>query len=173
MKKYMADHKIKFYVIDGVKIGEQTGMGPRRINTILQAAFFKLSKIIPEEKAIKLMKEAVQKTYGHKGEDIVKMNCAAIDEGSKGVVEVKVPKEWSKLKASALKSTIQNTGSKEAVKFVKNIQSMINAQRGNELPVSAFVDYQTGIYPSGTAAFWGTCQLLLVCYNMYDDIHEA
>ena len=153
MKKYMADHKIKFYVIDGVKIGEQTGMGPRRINTILQAAFFKLSKIIPEEKAIKFMKEAVQKTYGHKGEDVVKMNCAAIDEGSKGVVEVKVPKEWSKLKASASKATIPNNGSKEAVKFVKNIQSMINAQRGNELPVSAFVDYQTGIYPSGTAAF--------------------
>ncbi len=88
VKKYIADHNINFYVIDGVKIGIETGMGSTRINTILQSAFFKLANIIPEEHAIELMKDAAQKTYGRKGEDVVKKNWAAIEEGAKQVVKV-------------------------------------------------------------------------------------
>ena len=91
VKKYIADHNINFYVIDGVKIGIETGMGSTRINTILQSAFFKLANIIPEEHAIELMKEAAKKTYGRKGEDVVKKNWAAIEEGAKQVVKVEVP----------------------------------------------------------------------------------
>ena len=89
VKKYIYDHKINLYTIDGVKIGIETGMGPTRINTILQSAFFKLTGIIPEEKAIGLMKDAAQKTYGRKGEDVVKKNWNAIDAGaSKVQVEI-------------------------------------------------------------------------------------
>ena len=94
VKKYIADHNINFYVIDGVKIGIETGMGSTRINTILQSAFFKLANIIPEEHAIELMKEAAKKTYGRKGEDVVKKNWAAIEEGAKQVVKVEVPESW-------------------------------------------------------------------------------
>src|SRR5699024_5222746 len=94
VKKYIADHNINFYVIDGVKIGIETGMGSTRINTILQSAFFKLAYIIPEEQAIELMKEAAKKTYGRKGEDVVKKNWAAIEEGAKQVVKVEVPESW-------------------------------------------------------------------------------
>ena len=94
VKKFIADHNIKFYTIDGVKLGIETGMGPTRINTILQSAFFKLAAIIPEEKAIELMKAAAKATYGRKGEDVVKKNWAAIDAGAQHVVEVQVPESW-------------------------------------------------------------------------------
>ena len=94
VKKFIADHNINFYTIDGVKIGIETGMGPTRINTILQSAFFKLTGIIPEEKAIELMKAAAKATYGRKGEDVVKKNWAAIDAGAKGVHKVEVPESW-------------------------------------------------------------------------------
>ena len=90
VKAFIADHNIKFYVIDGVKIGIETGMGPTRINTILQSAFFKLADIIPEAQAIDLMKAAAKATYGRKGDDVVAKNWAAIDEGAKQIVEVPV-----------------------------------------------------------------------------------
>ena len=94
VKAFIANHNIKFYTIDGVKIGIETGMGPTRINTILQSAFFKLTGIIPEEQAIELMKAAAKATYGRKGDDVVQKNWAAIDAGAKQVVEVKVPESW-------------------------------------------------------------------------------
>ena len=94
MKKYIADHNINFYTIDGVKIGIETGMGPTRINTILQSAFFTLTGIIPAEKANELMKAAAQATYGRKGQDVVEKNWAAIDAGAKGIVKVDVPESW-------------------------------------------------------------------------------
>ncbi len=84
VKKFIADHNINFYTIDGVKIGIETGMGPTRINTILQSAFFELTGIIPSEKANELMKAAAKATYGRKGEDVVMKNWAAIDAGAKG-----------------------------------------------------------------------------------------
>ncbi len=94
VKAFIANHNIKFYTIDGVKIGIETGMGPTRINTILQSAFFKLTDIIPEDQAIDLMKAAAKATYGRKGDDVVQKNWAAIDAGAKQVVEIKVPDSW-------------------------------------------------------------------------------
>ncbi|MDO4938446.1 MAG: pyruvate:ferredoxin (flavodoxin) oxidoreductase [Lachnospiraceae bacterium] len=152
VKKFMADHNIKFYIIDGVKIGIETGMGPTRINTILQSAFFKLTGIIPEAKAIELMKKAAQKTYGRKGEDVVKKNWDAIDAGAHGVVEVKIPAEWANCADEGLNTT-KVEGDSDVAKFVNTIQAAVNSQTGNQLPVSAFKDYVDGSTPSGAAAF--------------------
>ena len=151
IKKYIADNNIKFYIIDGLGIGKETGLGGR-INTILQSAFFKLSKILPEEKAIELMKKAVKDTYGKKGDDIVQMNYNAIDKGAEGVVKVDVPENWKNAEITESKETV--TGDrKDAVDFVNNIQSYVNSYKGNSLPVSAFLPYADGTTPSGTSAF--------------------
>ena len=153
VKAFIANHNIKFYVIDGVKIGIETGMGPTRINTILQSAFFKLAAIIPEEQAIDLMKAAAKATYGRKGDDVVAKNWAAIDEGAKQVVEVKVPESWKTAADEGLVTTHAESGRQAAVDFVNNIQAKVSAQEGNSLPVSAFKDYVDGTTPSGTSAY--------------------
>ncbi len=153
VKAFIANHNIKFYVIDGVKIGIETGMGPTRINTILQSAFFKLTGIIPEEQAIELMKAAAKATYGRKGDDVVQKNWAAIDAGAKQVVEVKVPDSWKGAADEGLAMTHAESGRKDAVDFVNNIQAKVSAQEGNSLPVSAFKDYVDGTTPSGTSAY--------------------
>ena len=153
MKKFIADHNIKFYTIDGVKIGIETGMGPTRINTILQSAFFKLAKIIPEEKAIELMKAAAKATYGRKGEDVVQKNWAAIDAGAKQVVEVQVPESWKNCEDEGLDMVHVEEGREDVKEFVNNIQAKVNAQEGYSLPVSAFKDYIDGTTPVGSAAY--------------------
>ena len=153
VKKYIADHNIKFYTIDGVKIGIETGMGQTRINTILQSAFFELTGIIPSEKANELMKAAAKATYGRKGEEIVMKNWAAIDAGAKGVVKVDVPESWKNCEDEGLDYKFITEGRKDAIDFVNNIQSKVNAQEGNSLPVSAFSDYANGATPSGSSAY--------------------
>ena len=153
VKAFIANHNIKFYVIDGVKIGIETGMGPTRINTILQSAFFKLAKIIPEEKAIELMKAAAKATYGRKGDDVVAKNWAAIDEGAKQIKEVAVPESWKNAEDEGLTTTHAESGRADAVKFVNTIQAKVTSQEGNNLPVSAFADYVDGTTPSGTSAY--------------------
>ena len=153
VKAYIAKHHIKFYTIDGVKIGIEVGMGPTRINTILQSAFFKLAAIIPEERAIELMKAAAKATYGRKGDDVVKKNWAAIDEGAKQVHEVAVPASWADAADEGLDFHKVSEGKKEVVDFVNNIQLAVSSQEGNKLPVSAFKDYVDGTTPSGTAAY--------------------
>ena len=153
VKAFIANHNIKFYVIDGVKIGIETGMGPTRINTILQSAFFKLAKIIPEEKAIELMKAAAKATYGRKGDDVVAKNWAAIDEGAKQIKEVAVPESWRNAADEGLTTTHAESGRADAVKFVNTIQAKVTSQEGNNLPVSAFADYVDGTTPSGTSAY--------------------
>ena len=153
VKAYIAKHHIKFYTIDGVKIGIEVGMGPTRINTILQSAFFKLAAIIPEERAIELMKAAAKATYGRKGDDVVKKNWAAIDEGAKQVHEVTVPASWADASDEGLDFHKVSEGEKEVVDFVNNIQLAVSSQEGNKLPVSAFKDYVDGTTPSGTAAY--------------------
>ena len=153
VKAFIANHNIKFYTIDGVKIGIETGMGPTRINTILQSAFFKLTGIIPEDKAIELMKAAAKATYGRKGDDVVQKNWAAIDAGAKEVVEVQVPESWKNAADEGLDMTHAEGGRKDAVDFVNNIQAKVSAQEGNSLPVSAFMDYVDGTTPSGTSAY--------------------
>ena len=153
VKKYIHDHKINFYTIDGVKLGIETGMGPTRINTILQSAFFTLTGIIPEEKAIQLMKDAAKATYGRKGEEIVKKNWAAIDAGAKNIVKVEVPESWGNAQDEGLDYPVATEGRKDVIDFVNGIQTSVSAQEGNNLPVSAFADYVDGSTPSGSAAY--------------------
>ena len=152
VKAYIADHNIKFYTIDGIKIGKEIGLGGR-INTVLQSAFFKLASIIPEEEAIDLMKKAAKATYGRKGDKIVQMNYDAIDAGAKQVVEVEVPESWKSCEDEGLFSPEVKDGKEDVVDFVKNIQAKVNAQEGNSLPVSAFNDYVDGSTPSGSSAY--------------------
>ena len=153
VKAFIANHNIKFYTIDGVKIGIETGMGPTRINTILQSAFFKLTGIIPEDQAIDLMKAAAKATYGRKGDDVVQKNWAAIDAGAKQVVEIQVPESWKDAEDEGLHMTHATEGRQDVIDFVNNIQAKVNAQEGNSLPVSAFKDYVDGTTPSGSAAY--------------------
>ena len=153
VKAYIANHNIKFYTIDGIKIGKEIGLGGR-INTVLQSAFFKLAAIIPEEEAIDLMKKAAKATYGRKGDKIVQMNYDAIDAGAKQVVEVTVPESWKDAADESLATPhVDENGRKDVVDFVKNIQAKVNAQEGNSLPVSAFMEYVDGSTPSGSSAY--------------------
>ncbi len=152
VKAFIANHNIKFYVIDGIKIGKEIGLGGR-INTVLQSAFFKLANIIPEEQAIELMKAAAKATYGRKGDAIVQMNYDAIDAGAKQVVEVQVPESWKDCADEGLFMAHAEGGRKDVVDFVNNIQAKVNAQEGNTLPVSAFKDYVDGTTPSGASAY--------------------
>ena len=152
VKSFIANHNIKFYVIDGIKIGKEIGLGGR-INTVLQSAFFKLANIIPEEHAIELMKAAAKATYGRKGDAIVQMNYDAIDAGAKQVVEVQVPESWKSCADEGLVMAHAESGREDVVEFVNNIQSKVNAQEGNSLPVSAFKDYVDGTTPSGSSAY--------------------
>ncbi|WP_122643448.1 pyruvate:ferredoxin (flavodoxin) oxidoreductase [Luxibacter massiliensis] len=153
VKAFIANHNIKFYTIDGIKIGKEIGLGGR-INTVLQSAFFKLAAIIPEEEAIDLMKKAAKATYGRKGDKIVQMNYDAIDAGAKQVVEVAVPDSWKDAEDQGLTTPhVDENGRKDVVDFVKNIQAKVNAQEGNTLPVSAFTEYVDGSTPSGSSAY--------------------
>ena len=152
VKAFIADHNIKFYTIDGIKIGKEIGLGGR-INTVLQSAFFKLASIIPEEEAIDLMKKAAKATYGRKGDKIVQMNYDAIDAGAKQVVEIEVPESWKSCEDEGLFTPEVKGGKDDVVAFVKNIQSKVNAQEGNTLPVSTFTDYADGSTPSGSAVY--------------------
>ena len=150
-KRYMAEHNVKFYIIDGIKLGKEIGLGGR-INTILQSAFFKLANIIPEDEAIGYMKSAAEHSYAKKGEDVVRMNFEAIERGAGEVVEVPVPEEWKNAKDEDL-STVATEGRPEVLDFVNNIQKPINACEGNKLPVSTFKNVIDGTFPQGTAAY--------------------
>jgi len=152
VKAFIANHNIKFYVIDGIKIGKEIGLGGR-INTVLQSAFFKLANIIPEEHAIELMKAAAKASYGKKGDKIVQMNYDAIDAGAKQVVEIEVPESWKDAEDEGLFTPEVKGGREDVVDFVKNIQAKVNAQEGNSLPVSAFTEYVDGTTPSGSSAY--------------------
>ena len=153
VKSYIANHNIKFYTIDGIKIGKEIGLGGR-INTVLQSAFFKLAAIIPEEEAIDLMKAAAKATYGRKADKIVQMNYDAIDAGAKQVVEIAVPESWKDAADEGLTTPhVGEGGRADVVDFVKNIQAKVNAQEGNTLPVSAFNEYVDGSTPSGSSAY--------------------
>ncbi len=153
VKKFMYDHKINFYTIDGVKLGIETGMGPTRINTILQSAFFTITKIIPEDHAIQLMKDAAQKTYGRKGQDVVEKNWAAIDAGAKNWHKVEIPESWAHAEDEGLDFNKITSSRKDVQDFVNNIQIAVSAQEGNGLKVSDVLPYADGSTPSGAAAF--------------------
>jgi pyruvate-ferredoxin/flavodoxin oxidoreductase len=151
VKRYIAENNINFYIIDGVKIGKEIGLG-KRINTVLQSAFFSLTKLIPEEQVLQLMKDAATKSYAAKGDDIVKMNHDAIDAGATAYVKVEVPESWKN--AEDMDFAQEISGDREdAVAFVKDIQQKVNGQTGNTIPVSVVKKYADGVTPSGTAAF--------------------
>ncbi len=150
VKRYIAENNIRFYVIDGIAIGKEIGLG-NRINTVLQSAFFKLADIIPAEDAIKYMKEAATASYSKKGDAVVKMNHDAIDAGAQRVVEVKVPDYWKYAEDEVLSAPVPGEG--KLVDYVNEILMPINAFAGAKLPVSAFTKYANGEVPLGSAAF--------------------
>ena len=152
VNRYIAQNNIKFYIINGVKIGKEIGLG-NRINTVLQSAFFKLANIIPIDDAVKYMKDAATASYSKKGEAIVKMNHDAIDAGYQQIVEVKVPAAWKKCKDTKMGMDPVKDKDKVLQDFVNNIQIPCNAQKGDSLPVSTFVHMADGTFPQGSAAF--------------------
>jgi pyruvate-ferredoxin/flavodoxin oxidoreductase len=145
MKKYLAENKINFYIINATAIAEELGLGTRT-NTIMQAAFFKVANVIPYAKAEEQMKKAILKSYGRKGEAVVNMNNAAIDKGSE-VHKVEVPAEWANITVTATKHN------NNVPAFISEVMEPINAMKGDDLPVSAFVGREDGTFPSGTSAY--------------------
>lgn len=141
MKKYLADHKINFYIIDATKIADEIGLG-NRTNSIMQSAFFKVSQVIPFEKAVTDMKKAIYKTYGRKGEEIVQMNYAAIDRGGE-LTKIEIPAEWSKIEVKPKESKFTDP-------FIKAIFEPVSSMDGDDIPVSAFVGREDGTFPCGT-----------------------
>ncbi|MGE5543722.1 MAG: pyruvate:ferredoxin (flavodoxin) oxidoreductase [Bacillota bacterium] len=145
MKRFIAQHNISVYTIDGVGIGAEIGLG-NRINMIMQAAFFKLANIIPIEDAVKHMKNAVYETYGKKGDKIINMNLLAIDKGIEGINKVEVPASW----ADAVDVPQEK---KEVPEFIEKILEPMNRQQGDKLPVSTFIGREDGTFPVGTSAY--------------------
>jgi len=145
MKRYMAQHNIKFYTIDAVDIAKEIGLGGR-INMVCQAAFFKLANIIPLDDAVKYMKQAIKDTYGKKGDKIVNMNYLAVDKGIEAVKKIEIPAHWANAEDKPKPQ-------KDVPDFIKNILEPMNRQEGDKLPVSAFVGMEDGTFPQGTAKY--------------------
>ena len=144
MKKMLAKKHIRFWNIDAIDLALKVGMG-NRINTIMQAAFFKLAEVIPYEKADEYMKAYAKKTYGKKGDAIVKKNWDAIDIAISGLQEVKVPAEWANATTGAEPVKVK------ATEYFDKVVEPILAQEGDKLPVSAFT--ADGFVPTGTTKF--------------------
>ena len=147
MKKYLAENEINFYIINGTKLGEEIGLGTRT-NTIMQSAFFKITEVIPYEMAVEQMKAAIVKSYGKKGEHIVNMNYAAVDAGGKNVVKVDVPTEWKDIVLAE-----EEAVDTDRPEYITKVVDVINAQKGDDLPVSTFAGSEDGQFPLGTAAY--------------------
>ena len=145
MKRYIAENEIKFYIINAVDIASSIGLGGR-INMVTQSAFFKLANVIPIEEAVPLLKDAIKKTYGKKGEKIVAMNCDAVDKALDAIVEINVPDSWKNAKD-------EETPKKDVPEFISKIVEPVNGQRGNKLPVSAFSGIEDGTFMQGTSQY--------------------
>lgn len=145
MKRFMAKNKIKFYVVNAVEIAKKLGLGGR-FNMIMQSAFFRLANIIPIDTAVGYLKDAVVKSYGNKGQNIVDMNHGAIDKGLEGIVEIGIPASWAE-------ATDDDSNAKKVPAFIKNILEPMNRQEGDALPVSAFNGMEDGTFPLGSAAY--------------------
>ena len=150
VKRYIAEHNIQLYVIDAIRIGKEIGLN-NKISTILQAAFFRLSNLIPIEEARQLMKEAAAISYRKKGEKIIQMNYDAIDRGIEDVLCITIPPEWKHAAYEPLDSKLLPDRA-EVIDYVEKIQKPITMQEGNSLPVSAFLPYVNGSFPSGSTA---------------------
>ncbi|HIT85575.1 MAG TPA: pyruvate:ferredoxin (flavodoxin) oxidoreductase [Candidatus Ornithomonoglobus intestinigallinarum] len=150
VKRYIAENNIRFYTIDGVKIGKEIGLG-NRINTVLQSAFFTLANIIPEADAIQYMKDAATASYSKKGDAIVKMNHDAIDAGAQQIVKVDVPESWKNAEDEDISMKFDGEG--ELIDYVNSVLGPVSQFNGAKLPVSTFVPYVNGQVPLGSSAF--------------------
>ena len=145
MKRFIAENEINFYTVNATKIASEIGLG-NRINMIMQSAFFKLANIIPQEEAVEYLKDSINKAYGKKGEKIVNMNYQAVEQGANSIVKVEVPESWAQATDEKKDEVVEPD-------FIKNILRPMNAQEGNDLPVSAFNGIEDGTFPCGTAAY--------------------
>ena len=145
MKRYIAEKNINFYIINAVDIASSIGLGGR-INMVTQAAFFKLANVIPIDEAVPLLKDAIKRTYGKKGDKIVAMNCEAVDKALDAIVKIDVPASWRDAKDDVVEE-------KDVPAFIKNIVEPVNAQRGNKLPVSTFTGIEDGTFMQGTSKY--------------------
>ncbi len=152
VKRYIAQNDVKFYTCDAVSLAKEIGLGARRTNSILQAAFFKLANIIPIDEATGYMKDAIKKSYGKKGQDIVDMNCAAVDAGIKNVHKVVVPASWKNAKDDAPKAQLKGRN-EDHTRFVNTIMVPTNKLAGDSITVSELMPYKAGNCPNGTAQF--------------------
>ncbi len=148
VKAEIAHKNINLYIINATKIAEEIGLG-NRTNTILQSAFFKITGIIPYDLAVKSMKKAIEKSYGAKGENIVNMNYAAVDRGAE-YIKIDIPYDWNNLASSKF---VPDSFNRLASEWVKTVADVVNAQCGNDLPVSVFKDSADGTIPAGTSAY--------------------
>jgi len=146
MKKYLAEHNINFYIINAVDVAVKVGLGATRINMVTQSAFFKLANVIDFDHAVELIKEAIKKTYGKKGDEIVKMNCDAVDGAIDALIKVEVPSSWKDAKDEEVKDD-------NRPEFITKIVDPVNAQAGNKLPVSTFVGMEDGTFEVGTSRY--------------------
>ncbi|MDR2145931.1 MAG: pyruvate:ferredoxin (flavodoxin) oxidoreductase, partial [Tannerella sp.] len=144
IKKYLAEHNINFYIINATGIAAEIGLG-NRTNTILQSAFFKITGVIPYDLAVEQMKQFVVKSYGNKGEDVVKKNFAAVERGGE-VIKIEVPAEWANIR-------VEEEEREDVPDFISDIVRTINAQKGDDLPVSAFTGREDGTWEQGTATY--------------------
>lgn len=145
MKKAIGQKQARFYIINAIDIAKELGLGGRT-NSILQAAFFKLVDLIPIEDAVRYMKDAIQKTYGKKGNKVIEMNCAAVDKGISSLVRVDVPASWAGI-------TVKPSNGKAIPEFIEKIVNVMNRQEGDSIPVSAFAGMEDGTFPAGTTAY--------------------
>ncbi|WP_407929516.1 pyruvate:ferredoxin (flavodoxin) oxidoreductase [Heliomicrobium undosum] len=145
IKRTIAEKKIRFYIIDAVHIAKKLGLG-NRTNMVMQSAFFKLANVIPIEEAVQYLKDGIKKAYGKKGEAIVAMNAAAVDQGIEALVPIDVPAAWAEAADEA-------AATKDVPAFIEKILSPMNALQGDKLPVSAFADAADGSFPVGTSQY--------------------
>ena len=146
LKRILAQRNIKFYTINATNIAAEIGLG-NRTNTVLQSAFFKLSGVLPIDDAVRYMKDAITKTYGKKGEKVLNMNYTAVDRGLDGIVEQHVDPAWAELPDE------EKPVNENQPEYIKTIMRMVNDQRGDQLPVSAWKDMADGTVPIGTAKY--------------------
>ena len=149
-KRYIAKNNIQLYMINAIDLAQKIGMG-KRTNTILQSAFFTLAKVIPQDDAIRYMKEKATASYLKKGQDVVDMNHAAIDAGATAFVKVEVPADWANAEDKAEGEKL--VGREKTVKMVKTILEPVDKMDGDSLPVSAFVEHADGTFELGASAY--------------------
>ncbi len=149
-KRYIAENNVQLYIVNAIDLAEKVGMG-KRTNTILQAAFFALAKVMPIDEAVQYMKDAATKSYSKKGPEVVKCNHDAIDAGVSAFVKVEVPADWANAVDSA--EAAVSEGPAKLVKMVDSIMKPVGMMNGDALPVSAFMDHADGTFEQGASAY--------------------